>query len=210
MAHRRGHCRCRHTVAKHTSTMTTKVAAIPFWTLPLPELLEQLGASSEGLASEEAHQRLIRFGANHLRRKSRAREVVLLLSQFKSPIVLILLTASGLSFFLGNPTDAVIILAIVLVSGLLGYWQERGAGHAVELLLAVVRVTAEVVRDGTAREIAIEDIMPGDMLLLSAGAGVPGDARLLESKDLFVDEATLTGETYPIEKAVGSDWHRSG
>jgi Mg2+-importing ATPase len=183
--------------------MSTKAAAISFWATPLPELLQQLGASSEGLASEEAHQRLIRFGANHLRRKSRVREVVLLLSQFKSPIVLILLTASSLSVFLGNPTDAVIILAIVLVSGLLGYWQERGAGHAVERLLAVVRVTAEVVRDGTAREIAIEDIVPGDMLLLSAGAGVPGDARLLESKDLFVDEATLTGETYPIEKAVG-------
>ena len=183
--------------------MTTKTAATPFWTLPLSELLQQLDTSSEGLASDEAHQRLIRFGANHLRRKSRVREVVLLLSQFKSPIVIILLSAAGLSVFLGNPTDAFIILAIVLVSGLLGYWQERGASHAVERLLEVVRVTAEVVRDGTVREIAIEEIVPGDMLLLSAGAGVPGDCRVLESKDLFVDEATLTGETYPIEKTAG-------
>lgn len=183
--------------------MTTKAAAIPFWTLPLQELVQQFGTSSEGLTSEEAQQRLIRFGANHLRRKSRVREAVLLLSQFKSPIVLILLSVSGLSVFLGNPTDALIILVIVFVSGLLGYWQERGASHAVARLLAVVRVTAEVIRDGTTRDIAIEEIVPGDTILLSAGAGVPGDCRLLESKDLFVDEATLTGETYPIEKAVG-------
>lgn len=183
--------------------MTTKTAATPFWTLPLPELLQQLETSSEGLASEEAHQRLIRFGANHLRRKSPLREGVLLLSQFKSPIVLILLSAAGLSAFLGNPTDAFIILVIVLVSGFLGYWQERGASHAVERLLAVVRLTAEVVRDGTIHEIATNEIVPGDILLLSAGAGVPGDCRVLESKDLFVDEATLIGETYPIEKTAG-------
>lgn len=183
--------------------MTTETALTPFWSPPLPELLRRLDTSLEGLTSEEAHQRLIRFGANHLRRKSRLRKAVLLLSQFKSPIVLILLSAAGLSLFLGNATDAVIILAIVLVSGLLGYWQERSASHAVERLLAVVRLTAEVLRDGTVREIAIEEIVPGDMLLLSAGAGVPGDCRLLESKNLFMDEATLTGETYPIEKSAG-------
>ena len=180
--------------------MMAKVAAIPFWTLPLPELLQQLHTTSDGLTSEEAHQRLIRFGANHLRRKSRLREAVLLMSQFKSPIVLILLSAAGLSVFLGNAGDASIILAIVLAGGLLGYWQEHGASHAVERLLAVVRVTAEVIRDGAVHEIATDEIVPGDVLLFSAGAGVPGDCRLLESKDLFVDEATLTGETYPIEK----------
>jgi Mg2+-importing ATPase len=183
--------------------MTSKVAAIPFWTLPLPELLLQLHTTSDGLTSEEARHRLIRFGANHFRRKSRLREAVLLLSQFKSPIVLILLSAAGLSVFLGNAEDASIILAIVFASGLLGYWQERGASDAVERLLAVVRVTAEVVRDGTVHEIAIDEIVPGDILLLSAGVGVPGDSRLLESKDLFLDEATLTGETYPIEKTAG-------
>ena len=183
--------------------MTTKTAATPFWTWPLPELLQQLDTSSEGLSSEEAHRRLIQFGGNHLRRKSRLREAVLFMSQFKNPIVLILLSAAALSVFLGNSTDAVIILTIVLVSGLLGYWQEHGAGHAVERLLTIVRVTAEVVRDGTVQEIATDEIVPGDILLLSAGAGVPGDCRVLESKNLFADEATLTGETYPIEKIVG-------
>jgi len=185
------------------STMTTHTAVTPFWSLPLPELLQQLDTASEGLTREEAQLRLLQGGGNHLRRKSRLREVGLLLAQFQSPIVAILLSAAGVSVFLGNPTDAFIILGIVLVSGLLGYWQEHGAGHAVERLLTIVRVTAEVVRDGTVQEIATDEIVPGDILLLSAGAGVPGDCRVLESKNLFVDEATLTGETYPIEKIVG-------
>lgn len=178
----------------------TKAAITPFWALPLSELLQQLHASIKGLTDEEARQRRIRFGGNHLARRGRLREAVLFMSQFKSPIVLILLSAAGLSFFLGNSTDASIILAIVLASGLLGFWQEYGASRAIEGLLRVVRVTAEVVRDGSVREISREDIVPGDVVLLSAGAGVPGDCRVLESKDLFVDEATLTGETYPIEK----------
>lgn len=174
--------------------MTTKTAVVPFWARPLPELLQQLGSSPEGLTEEETSQRLIRSGGTHVQRSYRFRDAVLLLSQFNSPIVLLLLSAAGLSFFLRNPTDAAIILAIVLMSGLLGYWQERSASHAVERLLAVVRVTAEVVRNGTVHEIPIDEIVPGDIVLLSAGAGVPGDCRLAESKDLFVDEATLTGD----------------
>ena len=93
--------------------MTTKVDVIPLWTLSLPELLQQLHTTSDGLTSQEAHQRLIRFGANHFRRKGRLREAVHLLSQFKSPIVLILLSAVGLSFFLGNP---IAIVALYMMS----------------------------------------------------------------------------------------------
>ena len=183
--------------------MSTKTVVIPFWTLPPEEWLQQLDTSAEGLTSEEAHQRLIRLGANHVRRTRRLREALLLLSQFNNPIVLILLSASSLSIFLGNPTDAVIILTIVLISGLLGYWQERGASHAVEHLLSLVRVRAEIVRDRTVQEIRTDEIVPGDILLLSAGTGVSCDSRVLESKDLFMDEATLTGETYPVEKSAG-------
>ena len=124
----------------------------------------------------------------------------MLLSQFKSPIILTLVFAAGLSFFLHDPVDAVIILMIVLISGLLGFWQERGAADAVEKLLAIVRIKTSVLRDGTQQEIPLEDVVPGDIVLLNAGDAIPADCLILESRDLFVDEATMTGETYPVEK----------
>jgi Mg2+-importing ATPase len=99
--------------------------------------------------------------------------------------------------------DATIILVIILVSSLLGFWQERGATNAVEKLLAVVQTKATVLRDGDQKEIPVEGIVPGDVVLLSAGDLIPGDCLVLESKDLFVNEASLTGETFPAEKAVG-------
>jgi Mg2+-importing ATPase len=108
-----------------------------------------------------------------------------------------------LSFVLRDPVDALIILTIVLVSGLLGFWQERSATDAVEKLLAIVQIKAAVLRDGAPKEIPVEEIVPGDMVILNAGGIVPGDCLAQESKDLFVDEATLTGETYPVEKSVG-------
>jgi Mg2+-importing ATPase len=108
-----------------------------------------------------------------------------------------------LSFFLHDPVNALIILTIVLVSGLLGYWQEHSAANAVEKLLAIVQIKASVLRDGGPHEIPVEEIVPGDIVILNAGDIVPGDCLVDESKDLFVDEATLTGETYPVEKSVG-------
>jgi len=115
-------------------------------------------------------------------------------------IVLILIGAAILSIFLQDASDAAIILAIVLVSGLLGFWQEYGAANAVEKLRAVVGTKARALRDGAEVSVPLEEIVPGDVVLLSAGAIIPGDCRLLEARDLFVNEATLTGETYPVEK----------
>ena len=128
--------------------------------------------------------------------------LALLLAQFKSPLILLLLFATGLSFFLHDPVNALIILTIVLVSGLLGFWQEHSATNAVEQLLAMVQIKATVLRDGSPYEIPVEEIVTGDIVILNAGDIVPGDCLIDESKDLFVDEATLTGETYPVEKSV--------
>ncbi len=174
-----------------------------FWSIPAAELLQQLHTAPGGLTAEDARQRLARYGSNLLTPKKRSDAVALLFAQFKSPIILILLLATGLSFFLHDPADAFIILAIVLVSGLLGFWQERGAAHAIEKLLAIVQVKASVLRDGSPQDIPVEEIVPGDTVILNAGGIVPGDCLVLESKDLFVDEATLTGETYPVEKSAG-------
>ena len=119
-----------------------------FWSLRPEEVLRRLGSGKQGLTSEEARRRLALQGASLLRPQGRHGGLALLLSQFKSPIILILVAAAGLSASLGQRTDALIILAIVLGSGLLGFWQERGAADAVEALLARVRIKAAVIRDG--------------------------------------------------------------
>ncbi len=160
-----------------------------------------LGTSGAGLTNEQTRERLARFGANRLRAKKHATALVLLLRQFTSPIILILIGAAVLSIFLRDVTDAAIILTIVLVSGLLGFWQEHGAAAAVAKLSAIVAAKVRVVRDGAEMLVPLEEIVPGDIVLLSAGAIIPADCRLLEARDLFVNEAALTGETFPAEKA---------
>jgi Mg2+-importing ATPase len=174
-----------------------------FWNVPVEELLRQLETRPEGLSKEEASLRMGRLGLNLLRPRRKRDAFTLLIGQFKSPIILILIFAGSLSFLLHDPVDGVIILSIILASGLLGFWQERGAAGAVERLMAMVEIKATAVRGGQAAEVPVEEIVPGDVVVLNAGDSVPGDSRVIESKDLFVDEATLTGETYPVEKMPG-------
>jgi Mg2+-importing ATPase len=180
------------------------MAALTFWSTPAVDLLAEIGASPQGLERAEAQKRLLRYGPNTLRARKRTDTFSLLLGQFKSPIILILVFAAVLSLFLQDRVDAGIILGIVLVSGLLGFWQERGATDAVEKLLAIVQVKATVLRNGRSEDIPVEEVVPGDVVLLTAGDIIPGDCLILESNELFVDEATLTGETYPVEKQPGT------
>lgn len=151
----------------------------------------------------EAKKRLLKYRPNRFKPKKRSDTLTLLLTQFKSPLILILLFAGGLSFFLGDSVNSVIILTIILISSLLGFWQERGAANAVEKLLSIVETKATVLRDGIPVEISVEGIVPGDVIILNAGDLIPGDAIILESKDLFINEASLTGETFPAEKNTG-------
>ncbi|MEH2306530.1 magnesium-translocating P-type ATPase [Nostoc sp.] len=174
-----------------------------FWSLPAEQVLDQLKSSHQGLSRQEAQQRLTQYGANSLKQKRQSSTLLLLLNQFKSPIILILIAAAILSSFLGDVIDTIIILTIVLISGLLGFWQERGARDAVTKLLALVQVKATVLRDGKSQEISNEEVVPGDIVLLAAGDSIPGDCLILESKDLSVNEAALTGETYPADKLGG-------
>lgn len=150
----------------------------------------------------EARERLARHGANRLKPQERSDALTLLLAQFKSPIILILVFATGLSFLFHDAVNAFIILTIVFVSGLLGFSQERSATNAVEKLLSIVQIKAAVLRNGSSQEIPVEEIVPGDVVILNAGDLIPGDGLVQESRDLFVDEAMLTGETFPVEKAV--------
>jgi Mg2+-importing ATPase len=171
-----------------------------FWSIPPETLLDRLGTTRDGLSSREAGERLLRFGPNRISPKRRTDDLTLFLAQFKSPIILILISAAILSFFLHDPVDTLIILTIVLISGCLGFWQEKTAVHAVEKLLAMVRIQSTVLRDGRPMDVPVEELVSGDVIILNAGDVIAGDGLVLDSKDLYVDEATLTGETYPVAK----------
>lgn len=172
-----------------------------FWSTPPTELLRDLVTTPQGLTQTEALRRV--SGSRGLEKEHpHWKALLLILSQFKSPIILLLIFAAGLSLFLKDTLDALMILSIVLVSGFLGFWQERGAENAVQKLLVMVQIKATCERDGKPVDIHIEEVVAGDILVLNAGDLVPADSLILESRDLFVNEAALTGETFPVEKSV--------
>jgi Mg2+-importing ATPase len=174
-----------------------------FWSAEVEDVLRALKSGPDGLAPEEAARRLDVFGPNLLKKSRKTDSLTLLLGQFKSPIILILIFAAVMSYFLHDSGDALIIFVIIGASGLLGFWQERGSTRAMEKLLAIVQVKTSVVRRGQTVEIPLEGLVPGDVVALGAGDLVPGDCLILDSKDLFANEAPLTGETYPVEKTKG-------
>ena len=175
----------------------------PFWSVPQDELWNTLKTTALGLSDKEVIDRRTQYGFNTVKQQRQYKWFLLLLSQFKSPIIIILLFATILAYFLNDPVDATIILSIVLISGLLSFWQERGAVNAVAGLLALVQIKVTVLRNGRQAEIPAEEIVPGDIVIFNAGDIIPADCRILESWDLFVDEATLTGETFPVAKETG-------
>ena len=173
-----------------------------FWSETSEELLKELNSSNYGLSEEEAKVRLSKYGSNTLSKKENNGTLLIFISQFKSPIIIILIVAAIISIFVGDGTNASIIFVIILISGFLSFWQERGAKHAVEKLLDIVKIKATVLRGGKPMDIPTDQIVPGDVIILNAGDIIPGDSYILEEKDLFVLEAALTGETYPVEKTV--------
>ncbi len=176
---------------------------ISYWSVDPKQILAELSTSIEGLDSSSAAARLRQYGKNTLEAKSQVTPLGLFLNQFKSPIILILLTATLISAIVQDWTDAVIILAIVVGSAVLSFVQEYSASNAAARLKAQVNVKTKVVRDGKEQWTAIEDVVPGDVVLLSAGSLIPADGILLEAKDFFVNQAVLTGETFPVEKQPG-------
>ncbi len=171
-----------------------------FWSTSVEQQLLLLNSSLTGLNEAIAEERLKQYGSNQLNAKKQTSNLKLFLAQFKNSIILILLFATGLSFYLNEKVDAAIILTIIFISGSLGFWQEKGAANAIKDLLAIVQITVCVLRDNETREISSEKLVPGDMIQLKAGDIIPGDCLLVNSENLFVDEALLTGESYPVEK----------
>jgi P-type Mg2+ transporter len=175
-----------------------------FWHLAKEDLLDHFNVHEEsGLSRDEAKQKLSIYGYCTLNFKKKRSAFKLLLTQFNSPLIFLLFFCAILSMILYDATDAIIILGIILVSGTLSFFQERGALQAMEKLLKIVEIQATVIRQNEKQEIPLEEVVPGDIIELNAGDVIPGDCYLLESRNLFVDEATLTGETFYSEKTPG-------
>jgi Mg2+-importing ATPase len=172
----------------------------PFWALPLDRALSAVEGTTVGLTSAQARARLIRFGPNALtppRRWVALRELV---RSVANPLVVILLIASAISAAFGQLASAVVIALMLVLSIGLNFAQSYRSQAAAQRLRAQVSQTAMVVRDGTPRELPVDDVVPGDVVQLAAGDLVPADGRLLVAKDLFLNEALLTGESLPSEK----------
>lgn len=167
------------------------------------ELLEMLGAKPTGLKQVEAHERLTIHGANELIREKKIPIWLKFLKQFKDYMIIILMAAALISGIMGDVTDTIIILLIVVINAIIGFVQEYRAEKAVEALRNMAAPNATVMRDGNIRIISGKELVPGDKVLLEAGQIVPADIRLLEVHSLKMQEAALTGESHDVEKQTG-------
>ena len=169
-------------------------------TLPLDKTLKKLKTDEKGLATEEVKKRLKKFGPNKLPEGKKLSGIVILLSQFRSPLVYVLIGAAVISFFLQDFIDTAIILLAVIINTFLGFYQENKANKAIIYLQRLIDLKAKVLRDGNEIEISTKNLVPGDIIFLSAGDKIPADARLIKIDNFQVIEAALTGESIPSNK----------
>ncbi len=155
---------------------------------------------TKGLAAQTAARRLEEFGRNEIAATRHISPWLIFLHQFKSAVVYLLLAAAGLSAFFREWADAIAILLVIFINAFIGFIMEYQAQHSMEALRKMTKVNARVYRDGQLTEIAVEDIVPGDILYLEAGDLAPADGRIAEASQLQVNESALTGESVPVEK----------
>jgi Mg2+-importing ATPase len=179
------------------------IVPLAYWARTPAEVAAALGTDLDGLASDEAARRRTISGPNELHVRGTRSRLHVLWRQVRSPLVLLLVFAAGASIATGEWSDAAIVTAILLASVGVGYHREYRAETAIAALLDRIEITANVVRDGAARPIPMRDVVPGDLVELSAGSIVPADAVLVAANGLHLDEAMLTGESFPVGKRVG-------
>ncbi len=165
------------------------------------KLLEKFSTSLKGLTESEVQGRLKQFGFNEPAPKKKKAVFLQLFSRFLNPLVIVLLVIAGLSLFLGEKISAILVLSMAVLSVLISFIQEYHAGKEVEKLNAMVRSTTSVSRQGKVKEIPIREVVPGDIFNLFAGDMIPADIRIIQAKDLFINQSNLTGESLPVEKA---------
>ena len=166
------------------------------------QALDAFTSAEEGLTEEEAARRLAEYGPNKLAEGEEISRLTILLHQFTSPLIYILLIAAVVTLLLGEYIDTGVILAVVVLNAIIGYFQEFKAEESVRALKQLLVAKARVLRDGHEKEIPGAELVPGDIVLLSSGTRVPADLRLLHTIELRIDEAMLTGESLPVEKGI--------
>jgi len=159
--------------------------------------------ATEGLSSAEAERRLLEHGRNELREQQQLSRWSVLVAQFRSPLLLLLVFAAVIATLTGQWVDAAIVGTIILVSAGFGFFREYNAQAAAVALQSRILVHTAALRDGIAKRIPIEEVVPGDVVLLSAGSLVPADSAIVDARDFFLSEAVLTGESFPVEKSAG-------
>lgn len=168
--------------------------------LSTTEVYAQMGTSDTGLSPDSIDQKRKAFGVNELLEKKKKPAWHIFLFQFKDFMILVLIAAAVISGIIGDLTDALIILVIVLLNAILGFVQEYRAEKAMEALKKMATLHAQVIRDGKTFDISSAELVPGDIVLLEAGNAVPADLRLTETHTLHIDESALTGESVPVDK----------
>lgn len=171
-------------------------------TASVEAIFKELRTSERGLSSNQAAKRLVRFGLNEPARKKKRGVILQILSKFVNPLVIVLIIIGGFSLFFGEKISAVLVFLMAVMSVLLSFVQEYRAGREAEKLSEMVRATATVLRDGVQKEVKIKEIVPGDIVDLYAGDMIPADLRIISCKDLFISQAALTGESFPVEKVA--------
>lgn len=172
-----------------------------FYSVPEKEIFDQFGSGPEGLSKAKAAEKLAEFGPNALLEKKKKPAWLVFLGQFTDFMILILMGAAVLSGIVGDLTDTIIILVIILLNAILGFSQEYRAEKAMESLKKMAQTRSHIIREGNSLEVPSEDLVPGDLLLLEAGNMVPADIRLIECFALKIDESSLTGESIPSDKS---------
>jgi Ca2+-transporting ATPase len=175
---------------------------IDWYRKDVEEVLARLESQGEGLTAAEAQRRLSEFGYNKLIEKKKKGALAMFLGQFTDFMILILLAAAVVSAFLGEGIDSLAIILIVILNAILGFSQEYRAEKAMEALKAMSAPEALLLREGQTVKIPAPEIVPGDVVLLEAGNIIPADLRIIESVRIKADEASLTGESIPVEKTA--------
>jgi P-type Mg2+ transporter len=163
-------------------------------------VLKRLKTREQGLSDGEARCRISEFGENVMAKEKKMSVVFELLSKFKSPLIILLFVAAGISAYFGETVNAIIITLMIISSAVLDFFEEHNAGQAVKKLLETIKTTTAVIRAGKEREVKISQICVGDIIFLNSGDLVPADARVISAKDFFVNQSALTGESMPCEK----------
>jgi Mg2+-importing ATPase len=174
-----------------------------FWQFDVDYWIKELNSTETGLNQAEANRRFEK-SQTHVRRKPRfQKDLWLFINQFRSPLMLLLIGAVILSSFLGDNSDVFIILFIIFSTSILSFLQERNAGRIVEKLQSIISLQTTVFRAGKNDRVPSARVVAGDILLLKAGDILPGDCLIIEANELYVNEASLTGESFPVRKDVG-------